>query len=486
MMDCRLSPKRRLGAMANTKLFPFFGRILLPCVLLLSLLSSSRSSSTQDMRILSAERRVDLTSSIVRVHLNLKVENSGVSHSSKFFLAFSPTEAEHLAIVKTSLVEGKRKKKRYTPLDVTPSKLAHSPNDAKLFSISLVNPLEPGETATVEVLYVLTHALEPFPAEISQSESQLLFYRDSAFLLSPYQIVEQIMYIRTPTSKIESFTRVNPTDKAGTELKYGYFHDRPPYSFSPISVHYENNNPFVVVEELVREVEISHWGSLQIKEFYRLKHGGALHKGVFSRLEYQARPSVNGASSFRQLLVKLPPRVSSVYYRDEIGNISTSHLRTDYRESELEIEPRYPLFGGWKVAFVIGYSLPLEDCIFESPDGQYYLNLSFGCPFVETLVDSLTIKVALPEGSKSPAAAVSFPSDQYLEKTYSYLDVVGRTTVVIKKKNVVPEHNIPFQVYYSFSPICMLAEPLMLVTAFFLFFCACIAYLHMDLSLGKA
>ena len=33
-----------------------------------------------------------------------------------------------------------------------------------------------------------------------------------------------------------------------------------------------------------------------------------------------------------------------------------------------------------------------------------------------------------------------------MQTSYSYLDVVGRTTVVLKKKNVVGEHNVPFQV----------------------------------------
>lgn len=33
-----------------------------------------------------------------------------------------------------------------------------------------------------------------------------------------------------------------------------------------------------------------------------------------------------------------------------------------------------------------------------------------------------------------------------MQTSYSYLDVVGRTTVVLKKNNVVGEHNVPFQV----------------------------------------
>ncbi|KAG6669846.1 hypothetical protein CIPAW_01G271900 [Carya illinoinensis] len=321
--------------------------------------------------------------------------------------------------------------------------------------------------------------------EISQSESQLVYYRDSALILSPYHIKKQTTFFKTPSSKLESFTRVEPTNRAGTELKYGPYENHPPYSFLPILLHFENNNPFAIVEELVREVEISHWGNLQITESYKLAHAGARHKGMFSRVEYQSRPSISGVSSFKNLLARLPPRVHSVYYRDEIGNISSSHLRTDPWKSELEIEPRYPLFGGWKATFVIGYGLPLEDFLFESPDGKRYLNFSFGCPLVETVVNKLTVKVALPEGAKDPSAVIPFPVEQHLETKYSYLDIVGRTVVVLEKNNVVPEHNSPFQVYYNFNPIFMLAEPLMLTSVFFLLFIACLAYLHVDLSLRK-
>ncbi|OAY45876.1 hypothetical protein MANES_07G099100v8 [Manihot esculenta] len=370
-------------------------------------------------------------------------------------------------------------------LDVKPTELPDAPNGAKYFIISLLSPLNSGETATLEVLYLLTHSLEPFPAEISQSDLQLVYYHDSAIILSPYHIKQQTTFIKTPTAKVESFTRVGPTNHVSKELKYGPYEDRPPYSFSPIIVHFENNNPFAVVEELVREVEISHWGNLQITEQYKLVHAGARHKGVFSRVDYQNRPSFNGVSSFKHLLAILPPRTHSVYYRDEIGNISSSHFRTDNRKSELEIEPRYPLFGGWKATFVIGYGLPLQDFLFESSDGKRYLNFSFGCPLAETVVDKLTVKVVLPEGSKEPSAVVPFPVEQHVETKYSYLDVVGRTVLVLEKKNVVPEHNSPFQVYYSFNQMVVLAEPLMLVSAFFFLFVACVAYLHIDLSIHK-
>ncbi|KAH1139325.1 hypothetical protein GYH30_028662 [Glycine max] len=420
---------------------------LLTLFLFFSLLSIANSSPSQHLQIANAERRIDLTSHIIKVYLTLKVENLGTSPASEVHIAFSPTEVEHLAIVKAAATSGKRKKKTYVPLDVKSAELPDGPNGTKFFSITLLTPLSKGETTTLEVLYILTHSLEPFPVEISQSESQLVYFRDSAILLSPYHVKQQTTFIKTPSTRVESFTVVDPTKRAGTELKYGPYENHPPYSYSPVLIHFENNNAFAVVEELEREIEISHWGSIQVTEQYSLVHAGARHKGVFSRVEYQTKPGGTGVSSFKHLLAKLPPRVHSVYYRDGIGNISSSHLRTDSWKSELELEPRYPLFGGWKSTFVIGYGLPLQDFLFESPDGRRYLNFTFGCPLVETVVDKLIVKVVLPEGSKDPTVEIPFEVKQHLEIKYSYLDVVGRTVVVLEKRNAVPEHNAPFQVF---------------------------------------
>lgn len=460
-----------------------WGATVLVLIALIASLDVCQSSS--EIQILSAERRIDLTSSIVREYLTLKVENTGNSEASNILLAFPPTQAKHIALVKAQVAEGKRKKRTHTEAAVNPANLPEAPNNATLYSISLLKPLKSLETVTLEVLLVSTHSLEAFPAEISQSDSQLVYYHDSAVLLSPYHVKEQITYVKTPSSKVESFTRVDPTNRVGSEIKYGRYSDIQPYSYLPILVHFENNNPFAAVEELVRQIEISHWGSIQVTESYKLVHAGARLKGIFSRLDYQSRASMSGVSSFRHLLAKLPPRVHSAYYRDSIGNISSSHLRTNFEKSELELEPRYPLFGGWKTTFVIGYSLPLEDFLFESADGRRYLNFSFGTPIVETVVDKLTVKVLLPEGSKNPSAVVPFHVQQLFENSFSYLDVVGRPTVVLKKENVVPEHNVFFQVYYDFSQVFMLVEPLILAVAFFMFFVACISYLHIDLSIRK-
>merc|ERR1711915_882462 len=103
-------------------------------------------------------------------------------------------------------------------------------------------------------------------------------------------------------------------------------------------------------------------------------------------------------------------------------------------------------FGGWQATFTIGYGLPLQDFLFQASDGRRYLNIAFASSFSDVVIDKLIVKVALPEGSKDPYASVPFSADQHREIKYSYLDTIGRNVVVLSKKNVVPEHNMFFQV----------------------------------------
>ncbi|ONK64237.1 uncharacterized protein A4U43_C07F23550 [Asparagus officinalis] len=410
------------------------------------------------------------------------VENEGPDAVSEVLVAVPNIQAKNLANLKAFLYnEGGKGSVVDLPVSIVHPE--GMPPELSFYSVSSPEKLEKGASFSFILLAVFTHSLVPFPEEITQADSQLVVYQDSAYYLSPYAVKFQTLSVRLPGGRVESYTK-HPSGKlVESEIRYGPFENLPAFSYSPIVVHFENNHPFAVAHELVREIEISHWGNVQVTEHYRLVHGGAQNKGGFSRLDYQSR--MKGISSFRHLVAKLPPRAHSVYYRDEIGNISTSHLWGDSKKTQLEIEPRYPMFGGWRTFFTIGYGLPLKDFLFEGA-GKRFLNITFGCPFEEVVIDNLLVKVVLPEGSKEISVSTPFPTEQKQEIKYSHLDISGRPVVVLEKSNVVPEHNLYFQVYYKFNNLSLLREPIMLICGFFFLFVACILYTRTDMSISKS
>jgi len=105
--------------------------------------------------------------------------------------------------------------------------------------------------------------------------------------------------------------------------------------------------------------------------------------------------------------------------------------------------------------------------------------------FDNVVIDDLTIRVILPEGASEIDVITPFPIDGKSTDThFTYLDTTGRPVLVLRKKNVVSEHNRYFQVTYKFSQLSLLQEPLLLIVAFFLFFLLIMLYVRLEFNIG--
>eukprot|EP00850_Spirogloea_muscicola_P006245 SM000029S10540 [mRNA] locus=s29:725330:728234:+ [translate_table: standard] len=430
---------------------------------------------------------IDLRSQVVRIGYSMKVENRGGASVAELLLAMPAAQAQHVALVRAAVMgKGKAKGAAKTSLAAAPATVEGAAANVSFWALALPEPLAPGEKLSVEALVAITGVLEPFPAEIGQSDSQLVLFRDGHYALSPYPSERQSTLLRLPSAHVESFTPLPPHNNAGKELTFGPYDKVPPLAHSPLTVHYEHDLPFAVAEDVVREIEVSHWGNVYVQEDYSFVHAGARHRGVFSRFEYQSRPHMSGVSSLRGLRARLPPSAHSIYFRDEIGNISSSLVRYHVENTELELSPRYPLLGGWRAKFTIGYSVPLEEFVSRAPGGQRVLRATFSTPFEDVVVNNLVVKVVLPEGCWDINAEAPYEAEQKMETKYTYLDTIGRPVVVLHKRNLVPEHSEDFQVFYRFNPLAQLVEPLLLVAAFFTFFLASMAYVRCDFTIAKS
>ena len=74
-----------------------------------------------------------------------------------------------------------------------------------------------------------------------------------------------------------SLKELAPTKRQGRVVTFGPYSDTAPYAFSPFSVHFENNNPFIRVTKLTRELEVSHWGNVYVDEKYYIRYIGLVY-----------------------------------------------------------------------------------------------------------------------------------------------------------------------------------------------------------------
>lgn len=62
----------------------------------------------------------------------------------------------------------------------------------------------------------------------------------------------------------------------GNKIVYGPFDSIGSHAFERLRIHYEYSKPLLTVTELVRDLQVSHWGgNLAVEENYKLHHSGA-------------------------------------------------------------------------------------------------------------------------------------------------------------------------------------------------------------------
>lgn len=188
-----------------------------------------------------------------------------------------------------------------------------------------------------------------------------------------------------------------------------------------------------------------HWKYKKIMRFITKEQGVFILrrlKGHFSQVDYKIHQhgldQTNVVTKFKSII---PSTATDVYYKDAIGNVTTSNLRYERKKAILELRPRYPLYGGWRTTWFHGYTLP--QIPFLSPvqgsADKHILKMSITPTVKGLLLEKATLKVILPEDAtdikiKNPYSGVE---TQFL--TFSYFDTTGRPTILLEYENVVDE-----------------------------------------------
>lgn len=158
---------------------------------------------------------------------------------------------------------------------MTESKLRHQGKDVTAYRITFPQALPSSESITITVVTIFSHSILPHPSEITQSEKQLVQFVGNTYLYTPYRCKTQSTdFVLPDSTKIESFTRVAPVSSSSNKISYGPYSNIEPYSISQSTLHFENNGPFMTVVSLLRLIQVSHWGMIQVEEHLHIKHTG--------------------------------------------------------------------------------------------------------------------------------------------------------------------------------------------------------------------
>jgi oligosaccharyltransferase complex subunit alpha (ribophorin I) len=326
--------------------------------------------------------------------------------------------------------------------------------------------------------------LEMLPKKISLRDDQFAVFKDSINLVSFYQTNEQIVDVALKKANTEV---VEYTKKYGTRYKntIQYLIEEPvkPLEIEPLKIHFEFNKDYAMLNYAHLTFEVSHWGNIAVEEKYQVENIGAKLDGEFGRVDYDDYGYNGGKNALREFRARYPLKAYGLWYRDEIGNVSTSNALREWEGVKLDIEPRFPIMGGWKSNFNLGYNLPTKFHTTTDGKNNYNLTLPFGIPFTDILAKNFTLRLVMPDGASN--IRLNLPVEKYhlaREKSFSYLDFFGRPTLVITMNNVYDIHRFDFSVNYTYNSNWLLFKPILVIGFFFFIFICLIVYFRLDLS----
>ncbi|KAJ5286771.1 hypothetical protein N7478_002457 [Penicillium angulare] len=430
-------------------------------------------------------RNTNLEKSYVRETINVVVENVDKSPQSDYYVPFPADVFDRVGGFEARDKKATDKGRfEVVVTEPVPS------SGLQYFIVHLDEPLAPKAQLTLGISYSVLSSLTPRPATIQQNDKQYLTYSFSAYVPSAYQTVTQKTKLKFPSTDVPDFTETEGLKSGSDPERKGATYTYGPYETSkvapgtekPITVRYQFTNPVITVNLLERDLEVSHWGgNLATEERYWLRNNGSELENQFSRVDwtfssYQKAPT----SAVREITYPLLPGSTDAYFIDDIGNVSTSRYRPGNGKTaaNLELKPRYPIFGGWNYSFKVGWNNDLSRFLRKATGGDSYV---LKVPFIQgpkmsegIQYERFVLRIVLPEGAHNVrhealegANSNGLPGKSQIQSSLSsfktYMDTLGRTTLTLEVDSLTDEaRDAQLIVTYDHSLIDALRKPLTL------------------------
>ncbi|KAI9673925.1 MAG: dolichyl-diphosphooligosaccharide--protein glycosyltransferase subunit 1 [Caeruleum heppii] len=441
-------------------------------------------------------RNINLDKSHPKEQINLIIENTDVKPQDEYFLPFEAGLIERVGGLEVR--DKKDPEKGVFEAQIVEYD-TYSPT--QFYRIRLPAPLKPSTQQTLSISYSVLSALTPLPTAIAQDAKQYLVYTFSAYLPSAYTTLKQKTKLKLPSTDVPEYTILpkesnadgkEDPQRSGSTFEYGPYGSIPAGTVEPVKVRYEFTKPVLHVSLLERDLEVSHWGgNLATEERYWLQNTGANLTNHFSRLTWATSQYYNPTTTaLRELRLPLKVGSANAYFTDDIGNVSTSRFRSSSREAMLEIKPRYPLFGGWKYSFRVGWNNELRRSLRKMATGEgYVLKVPFmeGPKQVEGVeYERVVVRVILPEGATDIQFSTPTPLiSSTISHHRTFMDTLGRTSLTLTAMNLVDDmRDRELIVKYTYSPLAMFRKPLTVAAGMFVVFGTAWVVGRMDVRIG--
>lgn len=468
--------------------------LLISTLMIEKLITSVTHKQTINESIInkSIEKKVNLSTNIIKIETRIIIKNNEIDPVDLYKFPILRNNSKNLLHFEANMLSFDEETS--IPVKI----LRNKPNENQSFQyisyeISFnKDPMNYDEERILIIIEYYTNKFQLLPKAISILDNQSVLFEDSTNSVSFYKtssqktifIFKEQENLDDKKSSLISYNKENSMFDEDNNLVYILNDSIDELVVLENKIHFIYNHPLYEFTSSEKVIDVSHWGNINIEERFNLLNSGAKHVGEFGRVDF----SKGGKSSLTGLYASLPLRANNLWYRDEIGNVSTSQGERSWDDVVMKLEFRFPILGGWKNIFYIGYSLPSKFHITDNGSGQYKLSLNYGIPFKNVISKGFSLKINLPENAEIERILLPI-QDEYrvsYDKTYSTLDSFGRRSVIISMNNLFYIHNdVILEVYYKYSSFWLIFKPFILSLFIFMSFLLVIVVKRVSLSLEK-
>lgn len=353
--------------------------------------------------------------------------------------------------------------------DLHPIKLTEG-----VYAIKMPAPIAPGSTFTFKVVYVYTNTLEAVPKKIGLDDTQQLLLKFNKFCYSPYPTHQYSLTFAGLSKGLEYDLQLDHYDSPNIAelpevngrieeesqvLTYGPIDTTlAPYTVKPLGLWYEHNRPLARVLNLERNFWLPALdiGVVLTEDYYELYNNGAALNLGFSRADWIKGRYEFAKEHFSLVRLLFPKNdetpFENFYFTDKVGLVST-FMDT---ETDLMFLPRFPLFGGWKYNFTMGWNNAIEPFVrkVHNETDVYIARFPVLNRLDDITYDNVTINVYLPENAEFLNATSHLEEKSITVGTeLSYLDVSdGHVKVSLHYTNLFDDQALSYvYVKYRYS-----------------------------------
>ncbi|KII69401.1 Dolichyl-diphosphooligosaccharide--protein glycosyltransferase subunit 1 [Thelohanellus kitauei] len=436
-------------------------------ILLLSLFLVSLNAALKTLKFESVERVIKLDSHKIKAQYKIMAKNHGKTPESSVEMIFKKSICDTIFKIgaEQSGTQIPVTERRVLSEEYIFNKLS---TRYCFYKLDLKAPIESNHSVDFVVSLIFANRFQPFPEQVVQNGQHTFMFHDDYFIDSIYEVVRQTTIYEVRKEAVVSITEDQKIKQDKLAIRLPDAFDIPPFSTKEFFVFFKYFNPIFVLAQYSKVYQISEWGIISVMEEFWVSNRAAMLKGSYSRFtdNQQDKQAVYSWE------MRIPSNAYGIYYRDGLGNISTSSVTRHSSEKVLHLQPRFPIFGGWKTYYYVAYTLPPRYFLYknqESRRSRFTFDL-LGSPMENYLIENGTVKVRLPEGATDVKVSLGKTGISSFKHSFehSYLDFYGRPVVEFQIDHACKEKDGLITITFSYDQRLLLQKPIVVSATIFI------------------